>query len=265
MVAATTRVLVDGRMASCEVIGFCGGRLALFSAPRPDREGRNEDAALASDLGSRAVLAVADGAGGEAGGARASAAAVEALRAGVEGAGPDPLRETILGAFDGANTAVSEFGIGAATTLAVVEMVEGTVRTYHVGDSFVLVVGQRGKRKLETIAHSPVGYAVEAGVLDEHEALHHEERHVVSNLVGTPGMRVEMSARLRLSPRDTLVLASDGLSDNLHVEELVELVRKGPLDKAAARLAAAASERMRAPRETLPSKPDDLTFLVFRP
>ncbi|MHC4422347.1 MAG: PP2C family protein-serine/threonine phosphatase, partial [Planctomycetota bacterium] len=64
--------------------------------------------------------------------------------------------------------------------------------------------------------------------------------------------------------RDTLVLGSDGLFDNLHLEEITEYVRKGPLARAAESLAAACRRRMCEPRADHPSKPDDLTFLLYR-
>jgi len=244
---------------------LCGGSAVFFSEGRPEGGGLNEDAGLVAALPEDAgVLAVADGAGGQAAGARASGIAIERLHAALRDPGGAALRESILRGFDEANRAVLELGIGAATTLALVEISERSVRAYHSGDSLVLVVGQRGKRKLETIAHSPVGYAVEAGLLDENAAMQHEDRHVVSNLLGLPGMRVEMSARLPLAARDTVLLATDGLSDNLHVDEIVALVRKGPLDAAAAALATAARGRMTAPTPGQPSKPDDLTFLLFR-
>ena len=60
-------------------------------------------------------------------------------------------------------------------------------------------------------------------------------------------------------------LASDGLSDNLHMDEIVATVRKGPLRATTRELARQALERMEGGREGEPSKPDDLTFVVFRP
>ena len=60
------------------------------------------------------------------------------------------------------------------------------------------------------------------------------------------------------------VLASDGVSDNLLASEIVELVRKGPLARAAKELATKTRQRMIDPAPGKPSKPDDLTFLVFR-
>lgn len=77
-------------------------------------------------------------------------------------------------------------------------------------------------------------------------------------------MRIELGATVRLAPRDTIVVASDGLSDNLHVDEIVEHLRKGPLSRAVDDLAALGRRRMEAPTEGAPSKPDDLTFIAVR-
>ncbi len=260
------RLLLERTLETPERRDFCGGDVALYTAAAPDGGRANEDGLFCAELADgRGVLAVADGAGGLPAGGRASAIALRRLLAQLEEVDGKSLREAILLGFDEASREVKALGVGAATTLAVVRIEGGTLRSYHAGDSLVLVVGQRGRRKHETIAHSPVGYAVHAGVLDEAEAMHHEERHLVTNLVGLPDMRVEMSAVVPLRARDTVLLASDGLSDNLHVEEIVDLIRKGPLDEAAARLAAAGMERMRARAGELPSKPDDLTFALFRP
>jgi len=148
--------------------------------------------------------------------------------------------------------------------MAIAEIQGRTVRPYHVGDSMILVVGQRGKTKLQTISHSPVGYAVEAGLLDETEAMHHDQRHLVSNLIGTPDMRIEVGSTIELGRYDTLLLASDGLFDNLHTEEIVERIRKGPLKRVMRTLVEDCRRRMQQPEEGQPSKPDDLTFVVFR-
>jgi serine/threonine protein phosphatase PrpC len=118
--------------------------------------------------------------------------------------------------------------------------------------------------KWQTIPHSPVGFAVEAGVLDEEEAMHHEERHVVSNVVGSAEMRIEIGPEIRLAPRDTVVLASDGLLDNLTMDEIIARVRKGRLDKAVRRLAVDTRRRMTCPEEGQPSKPDDTTIIAYR-
>jgi serine/threonine protein phosphatase PrpC len=244
-----------------------GGEVALFSCASPTRAGANEDAAAVLPFGDGSfVLAVADGLGGERAGAKASSLAMAAL----EGALEEALREgwmprtAIMNGIERANEAIRDLGVGAGTTLAVVEVAEGAIRPYHVGDSTILLIGQRGRLKLQTVAHSPVGFAVEAGLLDEHEAMHHEDRHLVSNLLGAPDMRIEVGSQRRLAKRDTLLIASDGLSDNLRTQEIVALLRSGPLDVACERLAELARARMHAPGDDDPSKPDDLTFVAFR-
>jgi serine/threonine protein phosphatase PrpC len=87
---------------------------------------------------------------------------------------------------------------------------------------------------------------------------------VVSNLVGQNDMRIELGSTLALSDHDTVVLASDGLFDNLSPPEIVDIVRKGPLGEAANHLRDAAMGRMQAKEPGAPSKPDDLTFLLYR-
>jgi serine/threonine protein phosphatase PrpC len=109
-----------------------------------------------------------------------------------------------------------------------------------------------------------VGYAVEAGMLDGEEALHHDERHLVSNLVGSAEMRIEVGSPLELAPLDTVLLASDGLFDNLLQPEIVDEIRVKPLEQVARTLAEAAASRMDEPAQGQPSKPDDLTFLLYR-
>lgn len=251
---------IDSHTAAC-------GEAIVYSHRAPDKESPNEDAAAIIPYdGKSAVLVVADGLGGQRGGEVASQAAVSTLRDALDKAAREnaPLRTAILDAIESANAKVREFGLGAATTLAAVEIAEGLARPYHVGDSMILTTGQRGKIKMQTVSHSPVGFAIEAGLLDEAEAIHHEDRHIVSNIVGAADMRIEIGSAIRLADRDTLVLASDGLFDNLHVAEIIEIIRTGTLAESARTLAEIAGRRMREPVDGQPSKPDDLTFILYR-
>ncbi len=241
--------------------------LIVFTERCPGVDRPNQDAVGLVPLGEgRLVLAVADGAGGQPAGDRASESAIRAFCETVTQAATDghPLREAVLQGFDRANAAVLALGVGAATTLVVAELEGWTLRTYHAGDSRALACGQRGLLKLLTAAHSPVGHAVQAGILEEEEALHHEELHLVSNMLGGDDMRVEMGAPLELANRDTVLLASDGVFDNLGPEEIVEHVRKGPLDEAAAKLIAAIGRRMTGDDPEAPSKPDDVSLICLR-
>ncbi|QDU91045.1 Putative protein phosphatase 2C-type [Pirellulimonas nuda] len=261
--------LIDARMDRPCVLGSKTGQAALFSCRSPAKETSNEDSSAAIEPWPGAlVLIVADGLGGHASGDAASRIAVETLVAAVRSiAVPDEpsLRAALLDGIERAHDAIFALGTGGATTLAVAEIVDQVARTFHVGDSVVLIFGQRGKRKLETVAHSPVGYAIEAGYLDANDAMSHEDRHLISNCVGRPGMRIEVGAPVTLSRFDTLLVASDGLVDNLQVDEVVEMLRKGAIGKSVETVARLTLDRMRAEVGPAPSKPDDLTIAVFRP
>ena len=62
-------------------------------------------------------------------------------------------------------------------------------------------------------------------MISEREAMFHAERHLVLNMIGSEEMRIEIGPVHRLAPYDTVVVASDGLWDNLYVEEVAELLR----------------------------------------
>jgi len=269
-------VVAEGLMEEVVSLEIAGGSVAVFSTRSPHKATPNEDVAAILPVGpTHGVLAVADGLGGHAGGERAAKLAVDTIQQTIHeramlSADPDsePLRPAILDGIEAANEAVRAFGTGAATTLSLVEIRGRIVRAYQVGDSAILLAGQRGKLKYQTIAHSPIGYAVEAGLLAEEDAIHHDQRHMISNVIGSPEMHVEMGPAIRMAERDTLVLASDGLLDNLLPAEIVALVRTGPLDQAVGQLVALAMERMNGQPDspaTTPSKPDDLTVIAFRP
>ena len=260
--------ILDGRLAPDRVsTAVGGGSLVAFTAPAPDKEGENEDTLAAIPYGpAAAVLVVADGAGGLPGGRRASETAVKVLESSLRQSMEETmlLRTAILNGIEAANHAVRELGNGSATTLTVVTIEGRAARTYQVGDSEAMIVGQRGRVRAQTMAHSPTGFAVEAGFLDQRDALHHEDRHLVSNFLGTTEMHIDVGATVQLNPRDTVLLASDGLTDNIHFDEIVEFMRKGPLDIALDAITRRALRRMTVESKTLPSKPDDLSVILFR-
>ena len=262
------RLFLDADLHEAEFHPIASGVAAVYVARCPDKDTPNEDAVALITCGPKSgVLAVADGFGGQPAGEQAAQLALQVLAATVDRVleHDGTLRAGILDGFERANEAVTGLGVGAATTLITLEIDDGRARSYHVGDSVGLVVGQRGKLKLQTVSHSPVGYALEAGWLAEDEALHHEDLHIVSNMVGSPDMRIEIGPSVKLRPRDTVLLGSDGLFDNLSTPEVADLIRKGPLTEVAGLLAAECDRRMRAPHAGQASKPDDLAFVLFRP
>ncbi|RMH00908.1 MAG: hypothetical protein D6702_12785 [Planctomycetota bacterium] len=258
------REQVDGGPA---VLPVAGGEAVVLSRRCPGKETPNEDAALVLDLGGGAgLLAVADGCGGLPAGEKAAAAALAALRERLLAPPvepPAPWSTRVYAAFEAAAAAVGELA-GPGTTLSVVLLEDGRARTLHAGDSPILVFGQRGRRRIEVVAHSPTAFAVEAGFLDERQAMVHEDRHLVLNALGGEGARIEIGPPVRLRPRDTVVVASDGLSDNLLPEETIELLRAGPLQRRVEQAAAAAAARMAAEGDGGLGHADDLTLIAWR-
>ena len=261
-------ILLDGASEPDQLeLPVGGGSMVAFTCKAPDKESDNEDSVAAIPYGPDAVvLVVADGAGGLPAGRRASQTAIRSLEASLNVAMSETmlLRTAILNGIDAANAAVLELGNGSATTLTVVTIEGQIARSYQIGDSEAIVIGQRGRIRAQTMAHSPTGFAVEAGMLDQRAALHHEERHLVSNFIGTTDMRIDMGAGIKLNPRDTVLLASDGLTDNVHVHEITELVRKGPMTDAVNSMIGLARRRMTVETMHQPSKPDDLSVILFR-
>ena len=255
-------------MGKPEIYDAGPGRVVIYSASSPDNDNPNEDRVAVMPVGTDSlVLMVADGAGGHSSGDTASDTAIKLIQRSIKKAASDnsELREAILTGIENANTTLMESLSGSATTISLAEIHGNMVRTYHAGDTEILITGLKGKLKYQTLIHSPVGYAVEAGLLDEGDAIMHEDRHIVSNVLGFPDMHITIGSPVKLAPHDTLLIATDGLFDNLQKDEVLNLVRKGKMIKCANGLIEKASKRMFEHNEDQPSKYDDLSFIMFRP
>jgi protein phosphatase len=106
---------------------------------------------------------------------------------------------------------------------------------------------------------------VQAGLIDEQTALAHPDRHFISNVVGEADMRIEMGPKVELSPRDTILIGSDGLYDNFSYGELSNLVRIGHSDAVLENLVGRLDRKLR-PVENPPDdiKFDDVSFITLR-
>lgn len=239
---------------------------SVFSDRSPVKDSPNEDALAIIPIDDEtAVFAVTDGCGGMRGGEIAASLTLKCLADSLASRKDEPtrLRGAILDGIELANQAVQDLRIGAACTIAVAEFHKGFIRTYHVGDSTILLTSNRGNPRYQSISHSPVGFAVESGLLDPELAMRHINRHLVSNVVGDPNMRIEMGPRIQMQARDTLVIASDGLFDNLPCPEVISHIRKGGLAKSLESLTKEATRRMRRKANRL-AKPDDLSVIAVR-
>ena len=260
-VALNTPVMLCGQdLAEPQSVGLHSGHAVVFSRSHGGQCGVNEDAlGVFEGADGQICLAVADGVGGLPRGLEAATLVIDLL------AKASPSKETPLESrLQTANQTLLVQLPNAATTVSVAEIADSTLINCHAGDSTTLVVGQRGRIKLKTQAHSPVGIK-EANGLDEKEALFHPQRHLLNNMIGDPALWLEKQDTLELAFRDTVLLGTDGLWDNLFLSEIVELIRVGELFASAQKLAETVIQRMDHPVTGLPSKPDDVTFILYRP
>jgi len=248
---------------SNELLPLANGTCAAHYSKSHIKSGPNEDACFCLQIDeNHAVLAVADGVGGHPLGELASERQVILLKEFLchPDVDPENLRDPILNAIETCNQELLSEGKGSATTVAVVEISQHQVRPYHVGDSSVLLVGQRGRIRLQTVSHSPVALGIEAGLLDPDEATRSDERSIVLNLVGTKEMRIEMGATLALAPFDTLLLCSDGMTDNVELEDIARTICSGPLLQCLETL----HENCLHIMQSDVGYPDDLSVLLYR-
>ena len=253
-------VLCGQDLVEPQSVDLDSGQAVVFSRPHAGKCGANEDAlGVVEGADGQICLAVADGVGGLPRGLEAATLVIDLL------AKASPSKETSLESrLQTANQTLLVQLPNAATTVSVTEIADSTLSNCHAGDSTTLVVGQRGRIKLKTQAHSPVGIK-EANGLNEKEALFHPQRHLLNNMMGDPALWLEKQDTLELASRDTVLLGTDGLWDNLFLSEIVELIRVGELFASAQKLVETVIQRMDHPVRGLPSKPDDVSFILYRP
>lgn len=203
----------------------------LTDVGRQRQGGVNQDAALALDLPTGGLYAVADGMGGHAAGELAANLALDALsQQYLDGRGAPPVR--LAEAVQSANVAVLRHAVGEyvgmGTTLLAALIDRGAALIAHVGDSRAYLL-RGGELHRLTEDHSWVAEQVRLGHMTEAEARDHQWRSVVSNaLGGEERVRLELFG-LPLRAGDRLLLCSDGLSSVVTDQELLLLLSR-PLE-----------------------------------
>ena len=144
--------------------------------------------------------------------------------------------------------------MGTTMTVALVEGM--TVAIGHVGDSRAYLVRGEQMEQL-TEDHSLVNELLKSGKLSEQEAQIHPQRSVITRAVGTdPDVDVD-GFTIEGEEGDVFLICSDGLSDMVDDEEILELVHanRDDLEKAVKALVAAANRG---------GGEDNITAVAFR-
>ncbi len=196
------------------------------------------------------LYAVADGMGGHVGGEVAARVAVETLELSF---GREPTADGLSQAFDEANLAVwqeSQVNTelrGMGTTLTAAALVadadgHDVLALANVGDSRAYVFSE-GQISQVTADHSLAEERVRHGEITEQEAAVHPQRHILTRALGvSPEVETDMW-ELQLRTGDRLLLCSDGLSNEIDLEEMAAVLADEPDPGEAARQLVDAANR----------------------
>ena len=210
--------------------------------------GQNEDAHIAL----QGLFAVADGMGGHNAGEVASAMAIEHLRGaalnGVASAEAfvEIIQDLNSAIFSAATSTTNQRGMGTTLTAAVMlapttksEMLSQIV-VANVGDSRTYLLRSGEFRQL-SVDHSYVQELVSEGLLTVDEARTHPRRNIVTRALGIDQHVSVDTWTLPLFDDDRFMLCSDGLVDEVPLDEIADTMREqnAPQD-AAERLVSAA-------------------------
>jgi PPM family protein phosphatase len=182
----------------------------------------NEDSVVSDDH----LAAVADGMGGHPGGEVASSVAVALVQAAFTGRSLDELQAAVRAAnraiWDRAGAAADLEGMG--TTLCAVGLTgDGSLVVVNVGDSRACMLRNESLTQL-TNDHSVTAELVRRGELSEHEALDHPHHGILTRALGV-GPDVELdSASYPAVEGDRLLLATDGLFNEVPNDEIASLM-----------------------------------------
>jgi protein phosphatase len=199
---------------------------------------------------------LADGIGGHRAGEVAAELAVNHLMQAVARSDGKHIRDTIEEAVVEASDAIAAHAgsnenlKGMGSTCATAWIVGDKLYTAYVGDSRIYLI-RGGRIQQLTVDHSWVQEAIEKGILTPEAARQHPNVHVIRRYLGSPtppdpdfrlklfndegDRHAENNQGLQLLPSDILLLCSDGLTDLLWNDEILEVIRSKPTLKEASR------------------------------
>jgi PPM family protein phosphatase len=191
----------------------------------------NEDAVLAGPP----VFLVADGMGGHAAGEVASGIAVGCFH--VLENRPRVEAGEVIGLLDEANTRIlahvsrTPAAAGMGTTVCGLVAVDNGGRDelfgFNVGDSRLYVWRDGGLAQV-SVDHTAVQELIDGGVIDEPAVASHPDRHVITRALGTdPGPRPDVWFIAPLAG-DRYLLCTDGLTREVPVDRLADLLGTMP-------------------------------------
>ncbi|MDW7675060.1 MAG: Stp1/IreP family PP2C-type Ser/Thr phosphatase [Bacillota bacterium] len=196
----------------------------------------NEDSFLCCKR--RNLFVVADGMGGHVAGEVASKVAIQTINARLCHDVIENCNENLYQAVLEANTEVYSMSTenneydGMGTTLTAVLIDDAKAYINHVGDSRAYLIRQGGINLL-TKDHSLVSELVRSGQITSKEAESHPQKHMLTRALGTsPIVKVDR-LEYDLAPQDYIVLCTDGLTNHVSEQLILEVIKNNEIHRAA--------------------------------
>ena len=193
------------------------------------------------------LFVVADGMGGHKAGEYASKCAVETIVEDINTYQDIGIIKSLTMAIQHANAKIRQVANsdinyqGMGTTLVTATYSDDTLYVGNVGDSRLYVIGD-GIRQITT-DHSLVEEMIRMGGLDREKARTHPDKNIITRAIGVVEVvDVDFFEVEDLKEGDIILMCSDGLSNMLTDNEIVEIVNaRGTLEEKADNLVAAAN------------------------
>ncbi len=198
----------------------------------------NQDAYAVGEFSDEVVWAVVcDGMGGAAGGNIASALAVKVISDKINVSYREQMRDSSIknmldSALNAANVEVFDMaeskqelkGMGTTVVCAIVK--DGQAYIAHAGDSRAYIL-KNGEISQITTDHSMVQDLLDKGKITSEQALNHPNKNIITRAVGVDeNIEIDFD-QIDLDDDTTLLLCTDGLSNYVSNEEILELTGDG--------------------------------------
>ncbi|MDE6469790.1 MAG: Stp1/IreP family PP2C-type Ser/Thr phosphatase [Eubacterium sp.] len=198
----------------------------------------NQDAYAVGEFSDEVVWSVVcDGMGGAAGGNIASALAVKVISDKINASYRDEMRDSSIhnmldSALTAANIEVFDFaeakpelrGMGTTVVCAVVRNNQAYIA--HAGDSRAYVINNGNINQITT-DHSMVQDLLSRGKITSEEAENHPNKNIITRAVGVDKSIDIDFGQIDLSDDDVLLLCTDGLSNYVTNNEMIEIMSDG--------------------------------------
>ncbi len=223
--------------------------LAAISDVGTEREANEDHCGYAVVDPTTCIVAVADGVSGYEGGAVASQMAVDVmLRAYHEQPATVKPLKRLYRAVQQANIEIYDKAVvvpelrSMATTLTAIVVMRGELIAAHVGDTRLYRVRDGAITQL-TKDHTVAAERARLGLMSDDEARRHPERSTLTRSVGRQLIVSIDQLTTELAHDDLLLVCSDGLYNTLDDDEMRDLVRELPAERACRALIDCANER----------------------